>query len=97
MVAKGMYVKTRSGWFSDRSVCYLASGKPVLVQDTGIRDLLPVGDGILSFATLEEARAGVEEISGDYPRHAEAARKMAEEHFDSDRVLSHLLSDLGVD
>lgn len=95
-VAKNMYVETRSGWFSDRSICYLASGKPVLVQDTGLKDLYPVGEGLLTFSTLEEAIAGVEEITTNYERHSRAARAIAEEFFDSDKVLTRLLEKLGV-
>jgi hypothetical protein len=90
MPAKGLYVQTRSGWFSDRSVCYLASGRPVLVQDTGLSDLYPVGEGLLTFSTLDEATAGVESIAGDYARHARAAREIAETCFDSDVVLTRL-------
>jgi hypothetical protein len=96
MVAKSMYVETRSGWFSDRSACYLASGRPVLAQDTGLEGLYPLGEGLIAFRTLEEAVAGVEAISADYERHASAARELAEEHFDSDRVLAGLLSALRV-
>lgn len=96
MVAKGMYVETQSGWFSDRSACYLASGRPVLAQDTGLESLYPLGEGLIAFRTLEEAVAGVEAISADYERHASAAREIAEEHFDSDRVLAGLLSALRV-
>jgi hypothetical protein len=91
MVAKSMYVATRGGWFSDRSVCYLASGRPVLAQDTGLGDLYPVGEGLLTFSSYAEAVEGVQEISGDLPRHAAAARRVAEECFDSDRVLTSLL------
>lgn len=94
MVAKGMYTESRSGWFSERSICYLASGRPVLAQDTGLADLLPLGEGLLAFSTLEEARAGVEEIRRDYARHSRAAREIAVEHFDSDRVLGRLLQEL---
>jgi hypothetical protein len=94
-VAKGMYVKTRSGWFSDRSICYLASGKPVLAQDTGLRHLEP-GEGLLAFGTIEDAVAGAEEICRDYSRHARAARDLAENCFDSDRVLSEVLAKLGI-
>lgn len=97
MVAKNIYVDTRSGWFSDRSLCYLASGKPVLAQDTGFRDRYPTGEGLLAFSTLEEAVQGVEEITADYGRHARAARAIAEEYFDSDKVLSRLLDRLGVE
>ncbi len=96
MVAKNMYVQSQCGWFSDRSICYLASGKPVLAQDTGIRELYPVTDGLLVFSDLEEAVAAVERLEEDYPRHALAARKVAEDYFDSDRVLSDLLSKLGI-
>lgn len=95
-VAKNMYVDTRSGWFSDRSVCYLASGKPVLVQDTGLEDLYPVGEGLVTFSTLDEAAAGVEAICGEYERHSRAARHLAEEYFDSTKVLGRLLQELGV-
>jgi hypothetical protein len=93
-IAKEMYVATRGGWFSDRSASYLASGKPVLAQDTGFGDSLPSGEGLLAFSTLEEARAGAEEISRDLPRHSAAARAIAEEFFASERVLAELLEAL---
>jgi len=95
-VAQNMYVATRSGWLSDRSLCYLASGKPVLAQDTGFSDNYPVGEGLLAFSTLEEAAAGVEAIERDYERHCRAARALAEEYFDSRTVLSRLLERLGL-
>jgi hypothetical protein len=94
-VAKNIYVETRSGWFSDRTACFFASGKPALVQDTGLDGLLPLGEGLLAYRTLDEAVAGVEAIRSDYERHALAARTLAEEHFDSDRVLGRLLEELG--
>jgi hypothetical protein len=94
MVAKGIYVQTRSGWFSERSICYLASGRPVLAQDTGIAALYPVGRGLLTFRGLDEAAAGVEAIASDYDGHAAAARELAEERFDSDHVLTRLLERL---
>jgi hypothetical protein len=93
MVAKAMYVENRSGWFSDRSCCYLASGRPVLAQDTGFAH---DGDGLVPFSTLEQVVAGAEAILGDYERHARAARALAEERFDSDRVLTRLLRELDV-
>jgi hypothetical protein len=96
MVAKGMYVETHSGWFSDRSACYLASGRPVLAQDTGLEALYPVGEGLVTFQTLDGASAGVEAVCADYRRHAAAARRIAEEHFDSDVVLARLLAALGI-
>ena len=95
MVAKGMYVESRSGWFSERSICYLATGRPVLAQDTGLADLYPVGEGLLLFSTLDEAVAGVEAIRSDPARHGRAARALAEEHFDSDKVLGRLVERLG--
>jgi hypothetical protein len=96
MVAKNMYVATRGGWFSDRSICYLASGRPVLAQDTGFSELYPADEGLVSFTTIEEAEEGARSIVLDYPRHARRAREIAEAYFDSDRVLSRLLSTLGI-
>jgi hypothetical protein len=96
MVAKNMYVASRSGWFSDRSICYLASGRPVLAQDTGFSNYHPVGRGLLAFTTLAEAIEGVERIVSDYPAQSRAARELAEEHFDSNRVLRGLLEKLGI-
>lgn len=95
-VAQGVYVHTNSGWFSDRSVRYLASGKPVLVQDTGFGRHLPVGRGLVPFTTLDQAVTGVAGVVADYDSHAEAARAIAERFFDSDRVLSRFLDDAGV-
>jgi hypothetical protein len=97
MIAKGMYSRTNSGWFSDRSICYLAAGRPVLAQATGIDHLYPTGEGLVTFSTLDDARAGAEAILGDYERHARAARDLAEEYFDSDRVFGDLLARLGAD
>jgi hypothetical protein len=91
-----MYVDTNGGLLSDRSAYYLASGRPVLARDTGIRDLYPTGEGLLTFTTLEEAAAGVEAIRTNPARHVRAAREIAVEYFDSDKVLGRLLADLGV-
>ena len=89
-VAKNAYVKTRSGWFSDRSVCYLASGLPVIVQDTGFSDWLDVGEGILAYSTLEEAVACIESAVDDCERHRIAARAFAEDVFSAEKVLEKL-------
>jgi hypothetical protein len=94
-VAQGIYVETNSGWFSDRSVRYLASGKPVLLQETGFSRNYPVGAGLLTFRTLDEAAAGAERIMQDYEKHCRAARRLAEEFFDSDDVLGRLLQEVG--
>jgi hypothetical protein len=94
-VAKGMYVDTNSGWFSDRSACYLASGKPVIAQETGFGAHLPTGEGLVPFSTLDEAVAAVEDVRADPPQHARAARQIAEEHLDSTRVLGRLVDELG--
>ena len=94
-IAKSGYVKSRSGWFSDRSACYLASGRPVLAQETGFSRFLPVGEGLLSFTDLDDAVAGIEAISRDYGLHARRARQLADEHFDSDVVLGRLLERVG--
>lgn len=90
-VAKHGYVASRSGWFSERSAAYLASGRPVLVQETGFSDWLPTGSGILSFESPAQALAGVESINGRYVLHCQAARAIAEEFFDTRKVLSRLV------
>jgi glycosyltransferase involved in cell wall biosynthesis len=90
-VAKHVYVAMHSGWFSCRSACYLAAGRPVVVQDTGFSSVLLVGEGILPFTTVEQAAAAIYEVEGNYARHAKAARAIAEEYFDSDKVLTHLI------
>ncbi|HMB93644.1 MAG TPA: hypothetical protein VKP65_22525 [Rhodothermales bacterium] len=95
-VAQGIYVDTNSGWFSDRSVRYLASGKPVLVQDTGFSRQYPTGTGLVGFLTVEEAAAGVQSIMQDYAMHSQAARALAETYFDSDQVLGQLLNEVGL-
>jgi hypothetical protein len=90
-VAKNAYVLGQPGWFSERSACYLATGRPVVVQDTGFAGVLPVGEGILSFRTLPEAVAAIQEVETNYTRHAQAARAIAETYFDSDKVLTRLI------
>jgi hypothetical protein len=92
-IAKNAYVVSQPGWFSCRSACYLAAGRPVIVQDTGFASVLPVGEGILPFRSLDEAAAAIEEVEAHYDRHAKAAREIAEAYFDSDRVLTRLIDE----
>jgi hypothetical protein len=94
-VAKGIYVELRTGWLGDRTGCYLANGKPALVQDTGLADLYPLGEGLVAYSTLDEAAAGAERILADYPAQARAARRLAETELDSRVVLGRLLEELG--
>ena len=92
-VAKNAYVAGRSGWFSCRTACYLALGVPAIVQDTGFGKAIPTGEGVLTFSTPEEAAAAIEHLMSDPGRHAEAARAIAEEYFDSDRVLTQMVEE----
>jgi hypothetical protein len=95
-VAKNVYVATGSGWFSCRTACYLASGRPAVVQDTGWSAVLPCGDGLVPFRDLDEASAGIARVEADYPRHQAAARALAREYFGAERVLGDLLDRVGV-
>lgn len=90
-LVKAGYVDSHSGWFSDRSACYLASGRPVVAQDTGFGERLPVGEGLLAFASAAEAAEAIAGVCADYERHRRAARQVAEACFDSDAVLTKLL------
>jgi hypothetical protein len=95
-VAKDQNVRLRSGWFSERDACYLASGKPVVAQDTGFGRVLPVGEGLFAFRTAAEAVAAVEAINADYLRHAKTARAIAEEFFEASGVARRLLEATGL-
>lgn len=95
-IAKSGYVVSRCGWFSDRSGCYLASGRPVIAQDTGWSRFLPTGDGLMAFSTCDDVIHRIEDIRNRYEHHRRAARAVAEEFLDSDRVLTRLLSALEV-
>lgn len=90
-VAKNAYVASRSGWFSCRTACYLALGVPAVVQDTGFGCAVPTGDGVLAFRTPDEAVDAVQRVASDPARHARAAREIAAEYFDSDKVLTRLV------
>lgn len=94
-IAKSGYVVSHCGWFSDRSACYLASGRPVLAQETGFSRFLPTGKGLLAFETGDQLLVGIEALREDYGGHARAARAVAEEYFDSDKVLTCLLQRVG--
>ena len=95
-IAKEAYVASRSGWFSCRSACYLAMGKPVVVEDTGFSRIYPQGEGIFGFRSMEEAAAGIDAIEREYRRQCEAARATAERFFRAETVLEKLLHDAGL-
>ena len=95
-VAKDIYVRPRSGWFSDRSVCYLAAGRPVVTQDTAFGKFVPTGEGLFSFSTMEEAIDALARINRDYARHSAAARRVAAEAFGAGSVLRRFLADAGL-
>jgi len=95
-VAKDQNARLRSGWFSERSACYLAAGKPVVTQDTGFGRVLPTGAGLFAVNTTEEACAAIECINSDYERHSRAAHNIAAEFFQAETVLAKLLEDLGI-
>jgi len=92
-VAKNGYVEGRTGWFSCRSACYLAAGRPVVVQRTGFERVLPVGTGVVPFSTIDEATGAIADVEARYPQHARAAREIAEAYFDSATVLARLIED----
>jgi hypothetical protein len=94
--AQGVYVETCCGWFSDRTVRYLASGRPALVQDTGFSAQLPVGEGLVAFCDLKQARGGAHAIAEDYARHSAAARRIAEQFFAPAPALAPLLDAAGI-
>jgi hypothetical protein len=95
-VCKHVFVATNSGWFSDRSAAYLASGRPVVLQDTGFSERLPCGRGLFAVRTVDEAASAIEEISGNYEYHAKEARDLAVEFLDAPKVLGRLLQELGI-
>jgi hypothetical protein len=88
-------VRLRSGWFSERSACYLAAGRPVITQDTGFGTVLPTGEGLFAFNSMDEIIAAFEAILSDYGKHSRAARTIAQEYFCAETVLAKVLNDLG--
>jgi hypothetical protein len=95
-VAKDQNVRLRSGWFSDRSATYLAAGRPVITQETGFSEILPTGEGLFAFSTMEDAIAAVERINADYERQRRAATALARDFFGHEVVLTRLLADIGL-
>lgn len=94
-VARDQYVRPRTGWFSDRSACYLAAGRPVITQETGFSKFIPTGRGLFGFETLDDVLAAVDAIESDYESHARAAREIAREYFDAERVVGSLMERIG--
>lgn len=94
--AKDIYVRTRSGWFSDRTVCYLAAGRPAVTQRTGFEKFIPEGVGLLGFDTADEAVDAIKRINADYSRHCRMAREIAAEYFDGAKVLTRILELIGL-
>ena len=94
-ITKHGYVAARTGWFSGRSVCYLAAGRPVILQDTGWTEYLPSGEGLLGFRTMEESVRAIDEVSTHYDRHRRAARALAEKYFDATKICAALLEEIG--
>jgi hypothetical protein len=95
-VCKQVYVETRSGWFGDRSAVYLASGRPVVLEETGFSSHLPCGEGLFAVETVDDAAAAISEIERDYALHARRARELAREHLDAEHVLGRLLAEVGL-
>jgi len=93
-VARDLNVRLRSGWFSERSACYLAASRPVITQDTGFGSVLPTGEGLFPFNTMDDILEAFEAIESDYERHSRAAGDIAEEYFNAEKVLPKLLDDL---
>ena len=91
-VAKDGYVVANTGWFSERSACYLATGRPVILQDTGFSSNIVTGAGLLAFSSFDEALTQLVEVDANYEKHCEAARDIAEAHFDSQKVIDSLIS-----
>ena len=91
-IAKEQYTIPSTGWFSDRSVCYLAAGRPVITQNTGFGRNVPTGEGLFAFDTEDQALAAIDAVASDYPRHARAASELAREYFGVDRLLRDMLS-----
>ena len=95
-VAKDQYVRLHTGWFSDRSACYLAAGRPVITQETGFTDHYGNSGGLFAFKSLGEIAGAVREINADYKKHSRAARAVAREVFEAEKVVGRILADAGI-
>ena len=95
-VARDQYVRPRTGWFSDRTACYLAAGRPVITQDTGFGKFMPTGRGLFPFTTMDDVLAAIDAIESDYDGHCRAAQEIAEEYFGAERVVGSLLTRAGL-
>jgi hypothetical protein len=95
-VARDQYVRPRTGWFSDRSACYLAAGRPVITEDTGFGKFIPTGRGLFAFTTMDDILAAVDAIESDYDGHCRAARDLAQTYFGAEQVVGSLMSRAGL-
>jgi hypothetical protein len=95
-VARDQYVRPNTGWFSDRSACYLAAGRPVITQETGFSKFLPTGRGLFGFRTMDDILAAVDAIESDYTANCKAARDIAEEYFGAEKVVGSLMERAGL-
>jgi hypothetical protein len=94
-VAKDQYTRLRTGWFSDRSACYLAAGRPVITQDTGFSKLLPTGRGLFGFSTMEDILTAIDTIHSDYEGNCRTAQEISAEYFAAEKVIGNLLDRIG--
>ena len=95
-VARDQYVRPHTGWFSDRSACYLAAGRPVITQETGFSKFIPSGRGLFGFSTMDDILGAIDAVESDYDGHARAARELAEEYFAAEKVLGSLMTRAGL-
>jgi hypothetical protein len=95
-VARDQYVRPNTGWFSDRSACYLAAGRPVITQETGFSKYLPTGRGLFGFTTIDDVVGAVEAIESDYAAHSRAAREIAADYFDATKVVAGIIDQAGL-
>ena len=95
-VARDQYVRPRTGWFSDRSACYLAAGRPVITQATGFDKVLPTGDGLFGFETMDDILDAVDAVESRYEHHCRAARDLCAAHFSAEKVVGDLMARAGL-